>query len=413
VSTFRILAFLSSILVAAQLQLAAAGSIKLISFDDIAPAGQRLGPFWHGVGMDRNKKLYVAIGNGDETRGGVGDVLIFEYDTRSGKKRFLNSVRQILKEAGNLGPNNDWPHEEGVAKVHSEIIEYNGKMYFSTHDYHSSQNVEKHRGGHFISYDPATGKFADLSKSDPGGVAVANEGIIAINILRQEQKLVGWTFPYGHVLLHDLRDGKTTKYGRGLMPGQKSNVARVVIATRKGDVFAAYSQGDAPNYLFKLDRKLGKLIPTTARFRKGFFEGLAESSDGNIIYLADLEGYLYAFHVESETLNDLGSILPLERTGQDVRRLGSLVYSGAEQKLFTIPYRVTRGNGAYRLYEYDIKSRAKKEIADFSSVLKGSTLTGNGVLDEKGFMYVSFYSEAEAGRFHSGVVQIDVSDRTQ
>ncbi|MBI2996947.1 MAG: hypothetical protein HYY46_00600 [Deltaproteobacteria bacterium] len=363
--------------------------------------------------MDRNKKLYVAIGNGDETRGGVGDVLIFEYDTRSGKKRFLNSVRQILKEAGNLGPNNDWPHEEGVAKVHSEIIEYNGKMYFSTHDYHSSKNVEKHRGGHFISYDPATGKFADLSKSDPGGVAVANEGIIAINILRQEQKLVGWTFPYGHVLLHDLRDGKTTRYGRGLMPGQKSNVARVVIATRKGDVFAAYSQADAPNYLFKLDRKLGKLIPTTARFRKGFFVGLAESSDGNIIYLADVEGYLYVFHVESETLNDLGSILPPERTGQVVRRLGSLAYSGAEQKLFTIPYWVTKGNGAYHLYEYDIKSRARKEIADFSSVLKGSTITGNGVIDEKGFMYFSFYSAAEAGRFHSGVVQIDVSGRTQ
>ncbi|MFQ5681861.1 MAG: chitobiase/beta-hexosaminidase C-terminal domain-containing protein [Candidatus Binatia bacterium] len=394
-----------------------ARSIRLITFSDIKPAGETLHWFWHGIGMDHNQRIYVAIGNGKEREGGLGDVLIFEYDTRSGKRRFLKSVRQILKKEGNLGPNRYWPKEEGVAKVHSDIFKYNGKMYFSTHDHHSFKHIEKHRGGHFISYDPATEEFADLSKSDPQGVSVVHEGIIAINVLPQEHKLVGWTFPLGHVLLFDLMTGKTTRYDRGLREPQKSNVARVVIATKRGSVFAAYSSRNSPKYLFKLDRQLGRLIPTTNSFRRGFFEGLAMTSDGNTAYLADLDGELYSLDVNSEKLEALGSILPSKNVapGERVRLLENLTLSRDERKLFTIPHRMTQGKGAYHLYEYDIESGDKNDLGDLSSVLKGSTLTGNGVMDEKGFMYISFYNASGGIKDsqRSGIVQVDVRDRVK
>lgn len=391
--------------------------VNLITFSDVKPAGETLNRVWHGIGMDHDQKIYVAIGNGKEKRGVPGDVLIFAYDTKSGRKQFLKSVRQILREEENLGPNQHWPDEEGVAKVHSDIFEYNGKMYFSTHDHHSSKSIEKHRGGHFISYDLATGKFTDLSKSDPKGVSVVNEGIIAMNILPQEHKLVGWTFPLGHVLLYDLLTGKTTKYGRGLAENQRSNVARVVITTKKGDVFAAYTGRNVPKYLFKLDRKLGRLKPTTNRFYQGFFEGLAATSDGNTVYLADLNGQLYSLDVNTEQLKALGSILPPENVarGESVSRLMNLTLSRDERKLFTIPRKMTQGEGAYHLYEYDIESGEKKDIGDLSSVLKRSSPTGNGVMDEKGFMYISFdkVGTGATGNRHAGIVQVDVSDQVQ
>jgi len=392
--------------------------LKLITFTEVIPKGEKLSAFWHGTGIDREGRICVAIGNGEEMRGRPGDVLIFEYNTKNGQKRFLKSVRQVLKEEENLGPNSHWPDEEGVAKVHSDIFEYNGKMYFSTHDHHVLEGIEKHRGGHFISYDPETGKFEDLSKNDPEGISVVHEGIIGMNILPGEHKLVGWTFPMGNILLYDLIKGKTVKYQRGLKKGQETNVSRVVITTRSSNVFAAYTMGQAPNCLFKLDRKQGRLVPTANRFRMGFFEGLAETSDGTTIYIADTDGELYSFDTRREVLVSLGSILPLERTthGERVVRLQNLTMSRDERKLFFIPNIVTNDEGSYHLYEYDIATGAKRDIADFRSVLQGSTLTGNGIMDDHGFMYLPFFFKYHdgvgiPGSQVSGIVRIDVRDR--
>ncbi len=394
-----------------------ARNVDIIDFSEVTPRGETLSEFWHGTGIDHNGIVYVAIGNGKERSGLPGDVLIFSYDTKSGEKRFLNSVRQILREEKNLGPNEHWPHAEGVAKVHSDIFEHNGKMYFSTHDHHSLENIEKHRGGHFISYDLATGKFNDLSKNDSRGISIVHEGIIAMNILREEDKLVGWTFPNGNVLLHDLNTGRTTKYGRGLPENQRSNVGRVVIATNQGDVFAAYAYGAAPDYLFKLDRKAGRLVPTDSRFSNGFFVGMAVASGGKTIYLANTIGLLYRFNVRAEKLEDLGSILTKERVarGETVRRLGNLTLSRDERKLFTIPRTTSSGDGALHLYEYEIQSGKKTELGDLSSVLRGSNSSGNGLMDGSGYMYLPFSIRSNRANENrsSGLVRIDVRDRVR
>jgi len=93
----------------------------------------------------------------------------------------------------------------------------------------------------------------------------------------------------------------------------------------------------------------------------------------------------------------------------------NLTLSRDERKLFTIPRKMTQGEGAYHLYEYDIESGEKKDIGDLSSVLKRSSPTGNGVMDEKGFMYISFdkVGTGATGNRHAGIVQVDVSDRVQ
>ena len=50
--------------------------VALLSFEDVIPAGARLGLSWHGIGMDHRGRVYAGLGTGEERRGGVGDVLM-------------------------------------------------------------------------------------------------------------------------------------------------------------------------------------------------------------------------------------------------------------------------------------------------------------------------------------------------
>ncbi|MGH7807189.1 MAG: chitobiase/beta-hexosaminidase C-terminal domain-containing protein [Thermodesulfobacteriota bacterium] len=393
-------------------------SVKLIGFEEVTPGPMPVPHLWHGIGMDHNGKIYAGIGNGEEKRGKPGDVFIFEYDPVTESKRFLKSVRQILADERNLGPNEYWPKEESVAKIHSEFLEYNGRMYFSTHDWHSRDFKDKdiHRGGHFLSFDPRDGTFTDLSKTDPLGVSVVNDGIIGMNILRKGGKLVGWTSPNGQLLVHDLNTHKTKNFGRGLPEGVWTNVSRVIITSESGGIYASYSKDeDVPgnDRLYKLNWETEKLEPTDQLIpSRGRFEGIAETSDEKTIFLADTDGTLYSFDVEAEELRDLGSVLTDERVtrGDGVELLYNMALSPDERKLFTIPHKVLDGDGSYHLYEYDIVSGKKTDLGALSKELRKCMPTGNGVFDHKRRYYISFFCD-EKNR--AGILRIDVSGRVQ
>ena len=392
-------------------------SVKLIGFEEVTPGPMPFPRFWRGIGIDHNGKIYVGIGNGAEKQGKPGDVFIFEYDPVSESKRFLKSVRKILADEENLGPNEYWPKDESVAKIRSDFLEYNGKMYFSTHDWHGRKFKDNHRGGHFLSLDLNDGTFTDLSKADPLGVAVASDGIIGMNILRKQRKLVGWTSPNGQLLVHDLNTHKTKNFGRGLPEGVwTGGVSRVIITTESGGVYVSYIRDeDVPgsDRLYKFNWEEEKLEPTNQLIpSRGKFEGIAETSDEKMIFLADTDGMLYSFDVEAEELRELGSVLTDERVarGERVERLYNLTLSPDERKLFTIPHTVSKGDGAYHLYEYDIENGKKTDLGDFSSKLHKCWLTGNGVFDLKRRYYVSFYC---LGSKRAGILRVDVSHRVQ
>jgi hypothetical protein len=388
--------------------------MRLISFEQVRPAGRPLDRFWHGLGMDAQRRVYVAIGTGEEMHGRPGDVLIFRYDTRLGTKEYLSSVREVLAQEGNLGPNEHWPRDESVAKVHSDIFELDGRMYFSTHDWHVFDSISAHRGGHFIEYDPAADRFTDLSKNLPLGVSVVGEGIIAMNVLEGQKKLVGWTFPFGSVLVHDLGTGRTTRYPGAELDSGWVNVSRVVITTQSGGVFASYERDPRvpeSQVLYKLDWANERLEPTGIQLTgSGWFEGRAETADGRTIYLADRRGYLFAFDTEEEKMRDLGPVLPPHRVaaGERVRSLHNLALSPDETKLFTIPRGTRGGTLGYHLLEHDLVTGETTDLGDFGRLLKGSTPTGNGVFDEQGRYYLSYYF---GKKNRSGILQVDVRER--
>lgn len=378
-------------------------SIRIIRFEDLKPRDARLTTCWDAVGIDASQRVYVAFS--DQSEQHPNDTLLFRYDTRSGQRELLGTLRQISEAEGNLLPG------ETIAKIHVPFQEYAGKFYFSSHDYHSykgAADLAKRRGGHFYSYDLATGKFEDLSKSDAGGVSVAQQGIIGLTVLPKQKALAGFTFPFGDILIYDLEKRRTTFFQGVAEHRLSGKPTRQIFATDRGRIFFTYyDRRESPLYVF--DLTTGKTEKTPYRVHFGMLYGAVPTRDHSKLYLVDLFGHLYAFHTREEHLEELGSLLPPEQVaaGVKVETCYALVLSPDEKKLYTFPSRLSEAP-ALRLYELDLITGARRQVADFTTELNGSStgtkadrngrITGSGVYDGEGRMYFGYHESGDDGR---------------
>lgn len=385
---------------------ASSPSIRIIRFEDLKPQDARLTTCWDAVGIDASQRVYVAFS--DQSEQHPYDTMIFRYDTRSGQRELLGTLRGISEAAGNLLPG------ETIAKIHVPFEEYAGKFYFSSHDYHSykegAADLARRRGGHIYSYDIATGKFEDLSKSDAGGVSVAQQGIIGLTVLPKQNALAGFTFPFGDILIYDLATRRTTFHQGVEEHRQAGKPTRRIFATERGRIFFTYYD-TKPSPLYVFDLTTGKTEKTAYQFKFGMLYGAVPTRDGSKLYLVDLFGNLYAFHTADERLEELGSLLPPEQiaAGLKVQTCYTLVLSRDERKLYTFPSRLGEAP-ALRLYELELATGVRRQVADFTAELNGSSkgtkgkedrngrITGSGVYDAEGRMYFGYHESGDDGR---------------
>ena len=385
-------------------------SARIIRFEDIKPPQARLTTCWDAVGIDDRQRVYVAFS--DQSDEHPHDTMIFRYDTRSGARELLGTLRQISRDEGNL------LEGETIAKIHVPFRAHGGKFYFSSHDYHrydGPADLEKRRGGHFYSYDLASAKFEDLSKSDAGGISVVRQGIIGLTVLPGQNCLAGFTFPFGDILIHDLAGRRTTLYPGVAEHRQSGKPTRQIFASARGRVFFCYyDRRDAPLYAF--DPRTGKIEKTAYKFHFGMLYGALPTRDGSKLYLVDLFGNLYAFHTADERLEELGSLLPPEQSaaGLKVEICYAIVLSPDEKKLYSFPSRLSEAP-ALRMYELDLETGRRRQVADFTAELNGSSqgtradrhgrITGSGVYDEQGRMYFGYHESGDDGR-NGALVQV-------
>lgn len=346
--------------------------------------------------------MYIAFS--DQSAHHPYDTLIFRYDTRTEERELLGTLRQISADAGNL------IEGETIAKIHVPFHEHAGKFFFASHDYHNYDgpaDLAKRRGGHFYSYDLQTGKFDDLSRTDPAGVSVAQQGIIGLTVLPEQNLLVGMTYPFGDLLTYDLEEGLTT-FHQGVDEHRKGRrPTRHIWASRKGRVFFTYYD-EKPSPLYAFDPRTREIEKRPERLHIGMTYGGITTRDGSKLYLVDLYGYLYVFHTDEERLEELGSLLPPEQVaaGLDVKISFALVLSHDERTLYTFPSRLSEAP-SLRMYALDLQTGRKRQVADFTTVLNGSSpgsredrngrITG-GVMDDRGRMYFGYHESGDDGR---------------
>lgn len=108
-------------------------------------------------------------------------------------------------------------------------------------------------------------------------------------------------------------------------------------------------------------------------------------------------------------MEELGSLLPPEQTaaGVKVEICYTLVLSPDEKKLYTFPSRLSEAP-ALRLYELELATGVRRQVADFTADLNGSSkgtkadregrITGSGVHDAEGRMYFGYHESGDDGR---------------
>ncbi len=286
-----------------------------VDFSDLTPRYIHPYQCWNSLGMDDTGRVYIGF---TSTRDGGHenweDFAIFRYDPSNGKKDFLGTFVDIAKAA------NNYQDGENIPKGHTAMVYADGKMYLTSQPFHdlkwSIDSLPTFRGSHLFAYDIASNTWQDLSAALPGGVVTEHEGIVSLNIFRQEHLLVGLAHPSSDIVLYDYQKNELVKVVPGI-PWELGNpLSRDVIVAPSGNIYTyrgteAVSQRNEQHSVWVYNVYTGEMRDTGFMMTKGFWIGQTQSHDGSKIYINTTGGELYEFDVATETFRDLGyELLP-------------------------------------------------------------------------------------------------------
>lgn len=206
---------------------------------------------YNAITAASNGKLYYVLCSESYEVGGQ----MYAYDPATDQTEWIADLTEICGEkSANAIPQ---------GKSHVRFYENNGKLYFATHIgvYEMIEGMERlpqnapngknlYPGGHFLSYDLATGAFEYLA------IAPEGEGILTMTIDRERGHLYGITWPLGYLIHFDLttkilkKVGLVSANGEAGIPGDDYRVLcrSMVVDPRDGAVYLSTSEGDIFTY---------------------------------------------------------------------------------------------------------------------------------------------------------------------
>jgi sugar phosphate isomerase/epimerase len=237
---------------------------------------------YNGMGVGSDGRIYYVLCS--ERHDVAGQMYCFDPATR--KVRHLGDLAEACGENG--------LRAVAQGKSHVNFVEYQGKLYFATHTgyYALIDDMEKmgppppgwkpYQGGHFLSYDLASGKFENLAVA-PGG-----EGILTMNMDTRRGRLYGLTWPTGRFLRYDLarrelKDlGPTSRQGENGKGATYRTLCRA-FAVDPGDGSVYFTTGDGAILRYRQDRDT---IETVAGedMKKDYFGLYDPTSPGHMAY---------------------------------------------------------------------------------------------------------------------------------
>ena len=232
-----------------------------------------------------NGKVYYVLASGSVKTGAQ----MYAFDPATGK---IDHVADLTEAAGEKGL-----HAIPQGKGHSIFVEYKGKLYFATHiGYYSPATAsgkevagapppgyKPYPGGHFLSYDLATGKFESLAKAPQG------EGIISFMMDPARGRLYGITWPSGEFIRYDMKTHDLKNFGSFFQGGEKGIPGKTFQAICRspaldpdtGSVYFSNAKGDIFHYDYKTD-SLQKL--QECNLRKDVFGQIDPNKPGTMGY---------------------------------------------------------------------------------------------------------------------------------
>jgi hypothetical protein len=301
------------------------------TYDSHFPKAAGLGESYNGIGESDDGTIYYAIDSRVYNIPGQ----MYSLDPKTGQITHIADLNTATGQ-GNV---------KAVAqgKVHVNFMEYQDKLYFSTHlgYYKESSGIERravppdgykpYPGGHFVSYDLRTKKFHPLA------IAPHGEGIIAFNMDGKRGRLYGLTWPSGDFLRFDLRSRQLKDFGSFFDKGEAGTIGstyraicrRIVLDPGDGNVYWTTGDGAIHEYIYKSDT-VGTL--PDVNLRKDYFghfnpsvHGMAYNwraavwnpNDHAIYGVNGASGYLFRFDPATRTVRVLQRLTtkPSQATG--------------------------------------------------------------------------------------------------
>jgi hypothetical protein len=286
---------------------------------------------YNGISAASDGKIYYVLSSESIEVGAQ----IYSYDATADKIQHLGDLTEACGEKGLKAiPQN---------KSHVGFWESAGKLYFASHiGYYTIKNgmetmgeppagYKPYPGGHFLSYDLATGKFENLV------IAPHGEGIIAMTMDPVRGRLYGLTWPTGYFIRYDLakqelRDlGRVSELGESVRGAKYRTLCRsLVVDPADGSVYFTTSEGSILRYVYDRDAietvqgedlkkdYLGSYDPTSPGTMGYNWRQTAWYKPGQMVYgVHGNSGYLFRFDPRAprvEVLDRLTSV-PSQRSG--------------------------------------------------------------------------------------------------
>ena len=206
----------------------------------------------------------------------------YSFDPATEEVTFISSVDAILNE--------NITKQISHGKVHGRLFEHKGKIYFATHSSYYQEGIpgidcngkRPYGGGHFVSYDLATGRFEDLAGSIP------NEGIITMGMDKRNEILYGITTPAALFLSYDIKKRQLRSWGSVQKRGEWGHqggtewdmICRTLAIDDEGFVYGSTMDGAIWKYDPKKFRRIN-FIEGLSLARVPFSQSAEESTKGD------------------------------------------------------------------------------------------------------------------------------------
>jgi hypothetical protein len=214
---------------------------------------------YHSITAASDGKIYFSLSTHNEDYA----CRFYSFDPKSKKIKLLGKLDEVVGE--------DSAKQISQGKIHTRLFEHDGKLWFATHTSFYQNGLPgtdsgdkiPFKGGHFLNYDLKSGKFTDLAQIFP------SEGIITMNMDKENLILYGLTWPAGLLVSYDVKADDLRYWGAiqaqgewGHRPWDWDRVCRTLAIDPEGYVYGSTLDGA----VWKYDREENRRVK--------FIEGL-------------------------------------------------------------------------------------------------------------------------------------------
>ena len=185
---------------------------------------------YHAIVHASDGNIYYAICSHDRNT----HVHLFRYNPKIEDVETVADIGEVLGEDG--------AKNIPQGKIHCDLFEHEGKLYFGTHvglyERGGTKDHGPYPGGHFMSYDLTNDTFKDYGIGEP------EEGMVSMQMDKDRGRLYTLTWPSAIFIYYDIRDSRKKSFGPSVLGHEYINNKEIggvprslSIDTRNGNVY--------------------------------------------------------------------------------------------------------------------------------------------------------------------------------